>query len=188
MPGFGVSIALISVDGTPQIGVVFDPVKNILYHAINNQGAYKNESSWTMPCGTSDNPLNFYYNRSITKQPYYPHILKELKAIALQIEAEELIINPPYGAVINACQALDSIPSCYFGFPKQKEGGGSLWDYAAVACIYKEIGASVSDIFGNPLDLNQKESTYMNKNGFLFSSNSKLSELIQNMYNKQQHK
>ena len=42
--GFSVSIALIAKDGTPQIGVVYDPNTNSLYHAIKDVGVFKNYS------------------------------------------------------------------------------------------------------------------------------------------------
>jgi len=37
-PGFSVSIALVAKDGTPHIGVVFDPSTNLLYHAVKGYG------------------------------------------------------------------------------------------------------------------------------------------------------
>jgi fructose-1,6-bisphosphatase/inositol monophosphatase family enzyme len=40
-PGFAVSIALVSKEGIPQIGVVYDPSTDIVYHAIITRGAYK---------------------------------------------------------------------------------------------------------------------------------------------------
>ena len=43
-PGFSVAIALVAKDGTPYIGVVFDPSTDTLYHAIKGHGAYKNGS------------------------------------------------------------------------------------------------------------------------------------------------
>ena len=38
-PGFSVSIALVAKDGTPYIGVVFDPSTDTLYYAIKGNGA-----------------------------------------------------------------------------------------------------------------------------------------------------
>ena len=45
-PGFSVAIALVAKDGTPIIGVVFDPNTKTLYHAIKGNGAYKNRTTW----------------------------------------------------------------------------------------------------------------------------------------------
>jgi fructose-1,6-bisphosphatase/inositol monophosphatase family enzyme len=47
-PGFSVAIALVSKDGTPQIGVVLDPSTNNLYYAIKDKGAFKNGKPWQL--------------------------------------------------------------------------------------------------------------------------------------------
>lgn len=41
--GYSVSIALLAKDGTPILGVVYDPKDENLYHAIIGHGAYKNK-------------------------------------------------------------------------------------------------------------------------------------------------
>ena len=180
--GYAVSIALITSNGEPQIGVVYDPVTHTLYHAIKNEGAYKNEKKWTLPQPSENKPLEFYYNRSFKKESHYPRVLKALKEIATSISANGIYLNKPSGAVMNACLTLENTPSCYFTFPKKEAGGGSIWDYAATACIYKEIGASVTDIFGNPLHLNNPETTFMNEKGILFASDDVISKMIQKIY------
>ena len=38
-PGFSVSIALVAKDGTPNLGIVYDPSTDTLYHAIKGKGA-----------------------------------------------------------------------------------------------------------------------------------------------------
>lgn len=58
-------------------------------------------------------------------------------------------------------------------------GGGSLWDFAATACIFKELGLSVSDFKGNQLKLNKDEGTFMNQDGIIYASNSNISQFIQ---------
>jgi 3'-phosphoadenosine 5'-phosphosulfate (PAPS) 3'-phosphatase len=75
---------------------------------------------------------------------------------------------------MNVCNMLQHAPACYFKFPKPEKGGGSLWDYAATACITREAGAVVTDLEGSPLDLNRKDSTFMNHRGFLYASNPEL--------------
>jgi len=49
IPGYAVSIALVSRSGRPQISVVYDPVKQTLYSAVRGQGAYRNSQSWALP-------------------------------------------------------------------------------------------------------------------------------------------
>ena len=56
--------------------------------------------------------------------------------------------------------------------------------FAATACIFQEAGALVSDINGTPLDLNRQESTFMNHQGALYSSDAVLAEKIIKLYDK----
>ena len=85
---------------------------------------------------------------------------------------------------MNACYALDRAPACHFKFPKSQDGGGSLWDYAATACLYQESGATVSDAFGNPLDLNRSDSTFMNHRGALYATDAGLAMRVQEIVKK----
>ena len=75
---------------------------------------------------------------------------------------------------MNALWVLERAPACYFKFPKPQDGGGSLWDYAATACLYVELGAWCSDFEGQALDLNRADSTFMNHRGVVFASDREL--------------
>jgi len=55
-------------------------------------------------------------------------------------------------------------------FPKKERGGGSIWDYAATACIYQELGLPSTNFKGERLDLNKKNGTFMNQEGVYFSN------------------
>ncbi|WP_298533424.1 inositol monophosphatase family protein [uncultured Algibacter sp.] len=180
--GYSISIALISSKGIPLLGVIYEPIKGNLYHAIQNKGAYKNNIPWSLKSNLETKPLQFYYNKSLKNTKVFPKILKKLEKLSENLDVHGVHLNETYGAVINACMALENTPSCYFTFPKEIEGGGSIWDYAATACIYKEIGACVTDVYGNPLDLNNPKSTYMNTKGVLFTSDVKLNKMIQNIH------
>ena len=46
--GYAVSIALVSREGIPVLGVVYNPEKNDLYTAVKGEGAYKN--GWPLSC------------------------------------------------------------------------------------------------------------------------------------------
>ena len=79
---------------------------------------------------------------------------------------------------MNALWVLEQAPACYFKFPKPQAGGGSLWDYAATACIYAELGAWCSDFAGLDLDLNRADSTFMNHRGVLVASDRALGQAL----------
>lgn len=136
-PGYAVSIGLVSRDGVPHIGVVYDPLEHTLYHAARGVGAFFNEEVWSLSSPPSES---------------YDEIDRG-------------------GAVMNACWVLEHGAACFYKKPKKTNGGGCVWDYAATACLYETLGAWVSDIHGQPLDLNREEAPYMNHKGILFASN-----------------
>ena len=181
-PGYSVSIGLVAKDGTPQIGVVYDPVHDVLYQATKGQGLRRNNERWSP---TQDSQvLTFTYDRSFVEDSNFNHVKGELEAYAHSLGLNEF--NPIHygGAVLNACHVLENGPGCHFKFPKSQDGGGSLWDYAATACLYEEGGAVVSDVFGNSLELNRPDSTYMNHRGALYATNKELAKRVRKIISK----
>jgi len=175
-PGYSVSIGLVAKDGSPQIGVVYDPVHDVLWQATKGQGVRRNGDPWALD--TSSEELTFTYDRSFADRPERERVLRELEAYAQSIGLKKLVSTQFGGAVINACHALENSPGCHFKFPKSQEGGGSLWDYAATACLFEEAGAVVSDVHGQPLDLNRSDSTFMNHRGAVYATDRNLAERI----------
>lgn len=174
IPGYAVSIALVSKNGEPQIGVVYDPVKGNHYHAVKGGGAFKNQQPWPQETHAPDAPLHFICDRSITANPLFDQIISDLK----KMSPNGLKTRLTGGAVMNAIWVLENGPACYFKLPKQTKGGGSVWDYAATACIYQELGLPATDIHGKPLQLNQPDTTFMNNKGILYTSSTFLAEKI----------
>ncbi len=88
-------------------------------------------------------------------------------------ESETLLISQG-PAVTNALKVLDSPPAIYYKLPKKERGGGSVWDFAASSIIFQEAGGYHSDYFGEPLNLNPKDTTFMNHCGIIFASDHSL--------------
>ena len=175
-PGYSVSIALVSHEGVPQIGVVYDPVYDVLWQATKGHGVQKNGVQWEiLPKGKE---LVFTYDRSFENHPERLRVLTELENYAYSIGLQGVVATQFGGAVINACHSLESAPGCHFKFSKPNEGGGSIWDYAATACLYQEAGAWVTDVFGEPLDLNRSDSTFMNHRGVVYATDQALAQQI----------
>ena len=174
--GYSVSIGLVARDGSPQIGVVYDPVRDVLWQATKGQGVRRNGEPWTL--NASSQELTFTYDRSFTDRPERDRVLQELEIYVQSVGLSKLVATQFGGAVINACHALENSPGCHFKFAKPEEGGGSLWDYAATACLFEEAGAVVSDVHGHPLDLNRSDSTFMNHRGALYATDRNLAERI----------
>ena len=175
-PGYSVSIALVSKCGKPQIGVVYDPVHDVLWEAAIGMGVKKNNQPWMM--NSNSDVLTFTYDRSFEKHPERQRVLDELNSYAQAIGLTKVHATQYGGAVINACHALESAPGCHFKFAKPEEGGGSIWDYAATACLFEQAGASVSDVYGDALDLNRSDSTFMNHRGAVYATDASLASKI----------
>lgn len=177
-PGYSVSIALVARDGTPWIGVVYDPVEHTITHAIRGQELLRDGRPWTIAARPIGSVLSLFTDRSFASTPGYDRIVAALHQVAQDLGLRELVIDATGGAVMNACRVLAHPPACYFKLPKPQDGGGSLWDYAATACLFDSAGAIATDIHGDPQDLNRAGSTFMNHRGVLFATDPELARRI----------
>ena len=166
--GYAVSIGLVARDGSPQIGVVYDPVSEVLWRAAKGQGVQRNGQDWKV--SDRRGTLTFTYDRSFEAHPQFASLCHTLCEVGLKFGLKDIQAIQFGGSVMNAMHALENWPGCHLKLPKPEEGGGSLWDYAATACIFEEAGAWATDVFGQPLELNRKESTFMNHRGVLYAS------------------
>ncbi len=183
VPGFSVSIALVGRDGTPLIGVVYDPVAHALYHAVCGQGARKNGRAMVVSRPDTGRPLVLRIDPSFRDHPKFASTRRGLGEIARELGLNGAEIHYRTGAVMNACGVLEDANACYFKFPRSGDSGGSLWDYAATACLFREAGAVAADIHGRPMDLNRPDSTYMNHRGILYAATAALAERIVTLNN-----
>jgi fructose-1,6-bisphosphatase/inositol monophosphatase family enzyme len=166
-PDFSISIALVSREGEPVIGVIYDPSTETLYHGAKGHGVYKNDKPLEIPAPkdhlthVTDKPLE---NTS------RPDDLKQL----LNEKVEELGLSglkviQGGGSVLNAINVLKNPPSCMIKHPKKEIGGGSLWDFASTACLFQELGYRATNFESGPLDLNRKDSTFMHHEGVYYA-------------------
>ncbi len=174
-PGYAVSIALVSRGGAPLIGVVYDPVEATMFHAIAGAGAFRDRQPWPTEAPAGGEVLTVFADRSFLEQPDHRAHLDALDQLANRRGLAGVELEATRGAVMNACGVLTRPPACYFKHPKPA-GGGSLWDFAATACLFHERGAVATDISGEALDLNRADSTFMNRRGVLFASDEPLAE------------
>ncbi|MEH6585245.1 MAG: inositol monophosphatase family protein [Halioglobus sp.] len=176
-PGYAVSIALVDQSGVPLLGVVYDPVNATLMHAIRGQGAYRDQVPMK-PATAASTSLMVFADASFRGHENYADLLDTLNGCAQDsgLDGVELVYGS--GAVKNACQVLDYPAACYVKLPKPEDGGGSIWDFAATACIIKEAGGWASNIHGQPLELNRQGSTFMNHQGVVYASNERIARYL----------
>lgn len=175
--GYSVSIALVSSDGVPWLGVVYDPVRQQLLSALRGKPVFRPLPSDEVEA-LGDAPLLFYIDRSFSADARFPRVCSMLEEKAKKYRIPGIRVVSGQGAVLNACAVLGGSPSCYFKLPNPMPSGGSLWDFSASACIVAASGGWVSDIFGRPLDLNRPDSTFMNHRGVLYASDAVWAEEI----------
>jgi len=176
--GFSVSIALVAQNGEPLIGVVFDPVSEALFSAVRGQGAYKNGRLIQRPQLDKNQPLVLTTDFSFQQHPWLRQTQLGLDKLAQTLGFPSAEIRFRIGAVLNACHILASPNDCYFKYPRTDNSGGSLWDYAATACLFHELGLVATDLYGAPLALNRWGSTFMNHRGLLYASDAYLAAEI----------
>lgn len=184
--GYSVSIALVSRTGSPLIGVVYDPVEQTLYQAVSGRGVFTNDRKLQLPGLDPSRPLVLQTDYSFKSHPWLEGTREGLQEIAQKLGLKGADIHFRTGAVMNACSILKTPNSCYFKYPRTGSSGGSLWDYAATACLFDEAGAVVSDIHGAPLDLNRPDSTFMNHRGLLYTGQRQLADQIMALYSRLQ--
>lgn len=168
VPGFCVSIALVGKDAHPLIGVVYDPSTETLYHAIRGQGAFRNEQSWKIDL--KNKYLTYVSDKPLADTPRADEIRELLEGYRQQLGLSEIREISGSGAVLAAIRVLENGPACMLKFPKPQQGGGSIWDYAATACIYQELHLPATNFAGGPLDLNRAADSFMNHEGVWFGT------------------
>jgi 3'-phosphoadenosine 5'-phosphosulfate (PAPS) 3'-phosphatase len=163
--GYAVSIALVDRSGKACLGVVVNPETMQLYQA--NHLCIEPELTQQV----DDNELHLYIDRSFKSDARFTAFMSGIQHFAQTKQLNGVILHDSCGAVMNAIGVLTHQYSCYVKLPKSEKGGGSLWDFAATAAIFNACStASVSDCFNQPLDLNRKQSNFMNHSGVMYSN------------------
>lgn len=179
--GYAVSIALVSTSGKPLLGVVYDPMQEQLFSAQSGLGAWCNAQPLVIKERNLSEPFSLIFDRSMWDHPRWERLKHRFECFAKQAGYPALEIECRGGAVMNAMTLLSRAQGAYFKLPKTELGGGSVWDFAATACIYHSLGLSASDFSGEPLRLNPEASLFMNKRGVLYTHDHEMRLQIQNL-------
>jgi len=130
LPFFAVSIALI-IDNQQQLGLIYDPVRDEMFTAIKNQGAYLNDQRIGQ--------LDAYSKMKFTEnKPVVAEI--DLKRLPEKL-AVKLVTESIFASQRNiGSSALDWCWMSAGRFDIYLHGGQKLWDYAAGSLIFREAG------------------------------------------------
>jgi 3'(2'), 5'-bisphosphate nucleotidase/myo-inositol-1(or 4)-monophosphatase len=175
MPGYSVVISLVTRNGTPLIGVIYDITEGVMYHAVKGGGAFRNGVPWHVEVPSAHaGELACYFDRSFLHAPEHQRTLELVQEFAVSHGLHTHRICFRGGGAVSAMTAADTAPACYFKYPKVTPGGGSIWDFAASACIFNELGLPVGDFTGGALRLNNPHTTYMHERGVVYATDQEL--------------
>lgn len=166
---FATSIGYIKQDGTPVFGVVELPGFRRRYVGVHNERAEENDQPIVIPELGKDLILLVSEAEifAAEKNKVWHHICERIIAETSVEKIRPQVIGSP---VHKGCYTVaGGVPALYLGLPRAKKGV-SLWDLAGIAPIVTGAGGFVSDCYGEPLELNRKESIYAHHKGFLFCS------------------
>lgn len=136
VPFFGVSLARIGADG-PELGLVYDPLRDECFAAARGQGAWCNDLPLRVP--NADIPLK----RSL--------VVVDMKRLDAAL-ASRLAAHPPYGSQRNFGSTV--LEWCWLAAGRVHayvHGGQKLWDYAAGLLILREAGGQAETLDGKPI-------------------------------------
>ena len=165
---------------------MYDPSRQVLLHAIAGQGSYRDLTPFSQIKHTSKS-LVVYADASFKTHTKHESAVIAVERCAKTLSLDDVTFVYGGGAVKNACQVLDSSQACYLKLPKKEDGGGSIWDYAATVCIAQEAGGWASNLYGQPLALNRRDSTFMNHEGVIFASNNQIADCLIDMLAEHPH-
>lgn len=141
--GYAVSLSLISNLGEVILGSVYFPSENRFVSEITD-----------IKPKSSDKKFVAYLDPSIEDSDLYSRV------------KEKFDVRFEGGAVYNAISALMSENGVYFKLPKKKQGGGAIWDFAAVSHIASQMDAVFEGFGGQFLKYNCKD-PYYHESGLL---------------------
>ena len=136
-----ISIALLR-DGVPFISVVYEPYQQLLFTAIQGEGAYLNGRRLE----SSKEPLS----RSLVSfgtSPYDAEFTERSFDLCKKILPQCIDIRRSGSAVWDICQIAMGVTGLFF------ECKLRLWDFAAASLILEEAGGRITDMTGAKLTL-----------------------------------
>ena len=118
--GYAVSIGLVARDGSPQIGVVYDPVSEVLWQAVKGQGVQRNGQDWKVT--DRNHTLTFTFDRSFEAHPQFLSLCDALCEVGRKFGLKDIQAIQFGGSVMNAMHSLENGPGCHLKLPKLEIG------------------------------------------------------------------
>lgn len=155
---FAVQIGL-SVNGVSVMGVVYQPLPDILYWAVAGEGAWiERGNAEPLRLRVSDKKDLPLMRLAASRSHRSPRMDRVLKALEIKDEVNRGSVGVKVGLIIDRqCDLYVHLS------PRTKQ-----WDTCAPEAILNEAGGCITDLFGHPLNYNAPE--VQNRNGIVASN------------------
>ena len=162
----GVPVAMFSlalvVDGTPVIGVAYDPFMEALYSAEQGKGAFCNGQKLQV------NDLALGDQRVVANFDFYPFAEYDFGDVLRALDRQNYFVS--LGSAVHACMCVASGDFAFSIFPGTT---GKNYDIAAAKVIVEEAGGHVTALFG------QEQRYDQDINGAIISNGRVHGELVE---------
>jgi 3'(2'), 5'-bisphosphate nucleotidase len=149
---FAVQIGL-AEDGVAVVGVVYQPLPNLLYRAVRAQGTWieRPQTEATRASVSGETELK-RMRLAASRSHRSPRMDRVVKALGVKGEVQRGSVGIKVGLIIEQqCDLYVHLS------PRTKQ-----WDTCAPQIILNEAGGSFSDLFGNPITYNSAEIQHRN--------------------------
>lgn len=148
---FSISLA-IYIKGEGKIGIIYDPIKNECFHALKGEGAYLNEKKLEMLRTTTvEEALIAINSLWLTPNSLFDHL--SLQTLVRQVRGTRSLGSAALEIASVASGRLDGYITLRL----------APWDFAAGLVILEEVGAKMSTVDNQPIDVFEKSSIYVAK-------------------------
>ena len=141
-----ISVALV-VDGTAELGAIYNPYLDEMFTAIRGQGAFCNGKKIHVSSEPIENGLVIFGT-----SPYNEELSERSFKLAYSYFKKSIDVRRTGSAALDMCSVAAGRAELFFELVL------SPWDYAAGALIVEEAGGIVTDIDGNALIYGRKSS------------------------------
>jgi 3'(2'), 5'-bisphosphate nucleotidase len=155
---FAVQIGL-AVDGRSVLGVVYQPLADVLYRAVEGAGAWVERKGFEVERAyVSDEQELTNMRMAVSRSHRSPRMGGVIKALGIKEEVQRGSVGIKIGLIVERqCDLYVHLSS------RTKQ-----WDTCAPEAILREAGGILTDLFGYPLSYNNVD--LQNRNGLVASN------------------
>jgi 3'(2'), 5'-bisphosphate nucleotidase len=166
---FAVQIGL-AVDGRSVLGVVYQPLPDVLYHAVKGAGTWIERKGFEAERARTSTESHLEQMRlAASRNHRSPRMDVVVRSLGIEEEVRRGSVGIKVGLIIERqCDVYVHLS------PRTKQ-----WDTCAPEVILTEAGGRLTDLFGEPLSYNNPE--VQNRNGLIASNGAGHARIVEKL-------